>query len=288
MSYSIRFSCLLLVAGVGPAAARPGQVEVQANTQACVIGRPVSVVFRVARPAGAAVSWRLVDQAFSSVTLLKAETRAWPSDSSRHEVIFTATRGGRCQLGPFWVVVQRPQRTDTLTASAIRVQFRAEALRPALHPLQPNATVWQAMENAQPGIWAIASLLLLGAGVGAGWLWRAQQGVAIAEVAALSPAQAQQQALTRIADLERANQLQNYSQENLPDQLWSIINEYVAQQPALSAEGAPLRAALLAELAQAKYAPARETPHHASGLLAKARQLVVSEADPTNPLSQPL
>ena len=297
-------SCLMcgllwLLPGASRAAVQPPRawVRASASAQAGVVGRPVAIRFWVVRPAGAAVSWRLVDHAFDSVALLKAETRRLPGDTLLHEVVFTAAKGGRCQLGPFGVVVQGSQRTDTLMVSALRVQFRAEVLRTSLHPLRPNAPAWP--DTAVPWGWALASVLVLSAGVGRARRWRARRGAAATPASGWSPAQAQQLALAKIAGLEQAVQAKSCPQAELPDRLWRVVNEYftclsapalASATPAPAAAGAgPVRpAALLAELARARFAPAREAAPRAEGLLALARQLVAGGAQPLQTAPAPL
>ena len=303
MSYARCLMCGLLwlppVASRAVAQPTPAWVQASASAQAGVVGRPIAIRFRVVRPAGAAVSWRLVNHAFDSVALLKAETRRLPGDTLLHEVVFTAAKGGRCELGPFGVLVQGAQRTDTLLVPALRVQFRAEALRTSLHPVRPNAPAWQS--PAPPWGWALASVLVLSAGLGGVRLWQARRGAAAMPAPGWAPAQAQQLALAKIAGLEQAVQAKSCPQAELPDQLWRVVNEYFtclyapplasenpAPAPAAAVARPVLPAALLAELAHARFAPAREVAYRAEGLLAIARQLVAEGAQPLQTAPAPL
>ncbi|MGI4863794.1 MAG: hypothetical protein ACRYFZ_07695 [Janthinobacterium lividum] len=277
-------SWLWLLVGEVAVASPPRAVRVQVSEQACVIGQPVVVTFYA--PTGPALHWHLIDAAFAkkpAVTVLVTETLAAAGTEFQHRVVFTATQGGRLQMGPFAVV--GAGLVDTLYAPAITVQFRPESPRAALHPLRAIRPVWPAVGFPWQGA---AGLLLLGAGAAGGlWWWKNQRAAP-----AVSAAQAQQLALGRIVVLEQEIQGSAHLAGRVPDQLFAILHAYFQHLPPLPNEATAAPAFtnarladqpenvapnnLLAELSQARFAPVSMSVGRAAGLLRAAKQLLLA------------
>ena len=292
MSFSTVVACLstlLAPGGEAPGGGGLRPVSVQASARACVIGRPVAVTFDVPLPVGSTVLWSSTDKGFSadsSLVVFKSKTRRRDATTIRHSVVFTATKGGHCELGPFPVLLSNQQGVDTLYALGVEVQFQAEAPRIALHGLQPNATVWQALAGAKAGTLAATFLLLSSIGAAVWLLFRKPKRNASAVAQALSAVQVRQQALGQIEALQREVQLGSVAGEQVPDRLYVIVSNCFHELPGAedTAEGmeqspkpfAKALETLLGELTLLRFSPARGSAQ--SGLVERARQLVAGRA----------
>ncbi|MBJ6110396.1 hypothetical protein JAO73_15335 [Hymenobacter sp. BT523] len=270
----------LLLAG-GAEAAAPGRpVRAQVDARACKIGHPVVLSLRVARQPGEQVRWHLADEAVQNKEglLLQAQTRTLGAAELQHRMVFTSAQGGRCQLGPFAVVLQGRQGVDTVYAPAIAVQFQAEPLRRELHALRPVVPAWQAVPA--PRKWALlaSAVLLAGAG-GAAWqLLRKRPPQPTEPPQPPTLDQARQLALDKMEALEMHSQL--HAHAAMPDELVGIVREYLECRADAERNAEPLAdAAGLAELDRARFAPAPPDAAGRARLLALARQLVLSGAE---------
>ncbi|WP_201986879.1 hypothetical protein [Hymenobacter rubidus] len=287
---------LVTAANRGLGAGGPS-VSVRANAQTRVIGYPVTLTFRTAQPAGTTIAWQPTDKSIgteASAVLLRSVTRQLAGPTVQHDLTFTAVEAGTYPLGPFPVVVQGPTGTDTVYAPVVQVRFQPEPQRAALHPLKPLVSGWRLYEG-QPGLWVAACLLLGSVGAMGYLLFRQPQRI-VQEAEPFSAAQARQAALGQLAQMEHNRQAGTLPTAKVADQLLHIVNEYLGRVderyrvrsnelpvplgasalPANEQDRAERMNRMLAELTQARFAPARLGPDAMASLVAKARQLVLS------------
>ncbi|UOQ96710.1 cytochrome c-type biogenesis protein CcmH [Hymenobacter sp. 5317J-9] len=280
-------------AAVAATPVRPVQAEV--DVRACKIGRPVTLTLRVSRQAGEQLLWDLADKAVASkgALLLKARTRVIDDALVQHQVMFTATQGGRWQSGPFPVVAKGRAGVDTLYAPAVAVQFQPEPLRPGLHALRPVMPVWKGVAGRYMWTLLATGLVLVGAGAGAWQLLRKRQPLPLAAQPLDSLEQARQAALLRIEALE--SHAARRAEAGMPEELLSIVREYLKQRAEIKRGGLTTESAAevcaeasggqdlltvgLADLNRARFAPGRLDAASQARLLAVARELVLGESE---------
>ncbi|MCC3158589.1 hypothetical protein LJ737_15170 [Hymenobacter sp. 15J16-1T3B] len=270
MSRLVAFAGAVLLAAAGSGAEAAGPVHVQLAPRPGRVGQPVTATFWLSHPGQ--VQWQVLDQHLArlpGVVLLQAGPGA---ATGQHAVVFTLVEAGRHRLGPLPVVLSGAVGPDTLYAPLIDVQYAAEPLRTALHPLRPGPTVGQSLA-AGPWGWVAVGALLVAGGFVLGRYYRSRPA-----------ATRHRQLLAQLTRLEQRLAAGQALDEPVAEQLTDLLRAHLGTGAPV-AEHARLSAALGA-LSQVRFAPLRPDAAAQRQLVASVRQAVAELPDDSHVLLQ--